>query len=215
MAGRPCSICAHAKHAEIDSALLAGEALRAIARGSHVKPDALRRHRDAHIPQACAQAAEEARATVEIAYGGTLAAEVARLRTEAAEIGAEARRTQDLRVALLAIERQGRLVELQAKLIGELDSRAPVNILAIPGFVAIVERLEHELVLAYPGAERVIDRVLEEAERGGEIGLRSQTDVLASPQWVRVRNTLVRALERYPQARQAVATALEALGAGG
>jgi hypothetical protein len=135
--GRKCSVCTHPDRAEIDNLLLAHGVYRAITDRFGPTRQSLKRHLDEHIPKAMAQAAEADRESAAVRRGTTLADEVARLRAEASSIGAAARKQQDLRTALAAVEKQGRLIELQAKLIGELDSRAQVNILMHPDFAKI------------------------------------------------------------------------------
>ncbi|MGH2976419.1 MAG: hypothetical protein ACREOQ_17690, partial [Gemmatimonadales bacterium] len=57
--GRPCTVCAHPRCQEIDAALVEGGSDRQVAakvRG--ITHDAIRRHRDSHLPAHLAKAAE-------------------------------------------------------------------------------------------------------------------------------------------------------------
>ena len=51
------------------------------------------------------------------------------------------------------------------------------------------------------------------AEMEGELDRRATVNVLVAPEWVAVRSALLEALQPYPDARQAVAGRLAALGA--
>ena len=156
---RVCTVCSHPDRPAIDQSMLNHRPFRAIADTFRVSRQALVRHYDDHLPAALAKAkeAEDVRQAIDhitqfkVVNSVTLA------------ILKEARDRSDHDTALRAIDRVLKQVELQAKLIGELDDRPQVNI-------------------------------------------------LISPEWAELRSVILRALAPYPEARLALAEALDARG---
>lgn len=127
---RACTICAHAERAAIDAALAAGTSFRDIALQFAVGFMAVQRHASTHVAQAVAQsqAAREA-----VAEGAALDV-VKQLRTinvTTTAILEEARAARDGDLALKAIDRLQRQIELQAKLLGDLDERSVTQVALI------------------------------------------------------------------------------------
>jgi hypothetical protein len=123
--GRVCTICIHSRRAEIDKALLAGEAFRNIAKHVSVSPTAVFRHRD-HLSQTLVQGKEAA----EISHADNLLAELNELVAKSRELRDKAEASGDLRTALAGIRELTRLIELRARIAGELrDSQ--VNVLNV------------------------------------------------------------------------------------
>lgn len=90
-----------------------------------VSESAVRRHASAHIPASLARA-QEAR---ELADSDSLLDRVRVLNSEATAILAEAKATKNHNLALRAIDRAARLIELQARLVGELaEGSTTVNL---------------------------------------------------------------------------------------
>jgi hypothetical protein len=117
---RTCTICHHHRRDAMDKALLRGEQLKAVARRYGVSDDALGRHRK-HMQMVIAKAA----AVVEqkdLAYGSALLAEIGRIRADAERLQIESERRQDIRGALRAIHERLAVVELEAKLSGQIES---------------------------------------------------------------------------------------------
>ena len=116
---RSCTICTHHRRDALDRLLLRGEPLKAVAHRYSVSDDALGRHRK-HMQLVMAKAA----AVVEhkdVAYGSALLGEIARIRADAERLQIESERRQDLRGALRAIHERLAVVELEAKLSGQID----------------------------------------------------------------------------------------------
>jgi hypothetical protein len=151
---RKCTICEHPNRNEIDADLVSGESYRNIAARFGTSA-ALVRHKGDHIPAHLARAKEAETVT----QADDLLIKVADIEKEAKRIAKKAEDTGDLRTAMSGIRELARLVELLAKLRGELNERPTVNILVMP-------------------------------------------------EWVQIRNTVVGALEDFPEARIAVADAL-------
>lgn len=110
----------------MDKALLRGEQLKAVARRYSVSEDALGRHKR-HMQLVIAKAA----ALIEqkdVAYGSALMAEIGRIRADAERLQLESERRQDMRGALRAIHERLAIVELEAKLSGQIDTQRNVTI---------------------------------------------------------------------------------------
>jgi len=117
---RTCTICSHPKLVNIDRLLLRGDMLNGIAHRFHVSPDAVGRHRR-HMRTAMlkAQAACEKQ---DLVYGQTLIDEVKLIKADAERLQLEAEDRRDIRAALQAIRERVGIVELQAKLMGEIQT---------------------------------------------------------------------------------------------
>lgn len=166
---RPCSICTHPERAAIDKALASGAPLRGVARtyfGSEKAEDALGRHKAEHLPATIAKAAaaqqvEDARGAV--AQGLDVVAQLRALNNVTLQVLHEARVRHDGELALKAVDRVQRQIELQAKLLGDLDERPQVNILIAPEWAAIKAVLFNAL-LPYPAARVAAAAALVEVE---------------------------------------------------
>lgn len=124
--GRKCTVCTHPEVEAINAALVADdESYRMIAQRFGISQSAVGRHARNHLPAALIQA-EEAE---EVAHADDLLGQIEDLRRQAQRIKDKAEMAGDLRTALRGIRELVRIVELLAKLRGELDERAQVNIL--------------------------------------------------------------------------------------
>jgi hypothetical protein len=116
----------------MDKALLRGEQITVVARRYSVSDDALGRHKK-HIQLVIAQAASQVEQK-DLAYGSALLAEIARIRADAERLQIESERRQDVRGALRAIHERLAVVELEAKLSGQIDTsqkNVTINVQAI------------------------------------------------------------------------------------
>jgi len=161
---RNCTICTHHRRDAVDKLLLRGEQLNAVARRFSVSEDALGRHRK-HLQLVMAKAA----ALVEekdLTYGSALLAEIARIRADAERLQIESERRQDVRGALRAIHERLAVVELEAKLSGQIDTsqrNVTINVQSISPEEA-VEYARDILELFAP--DRVLSLPLIDAEPG-------------------------------------------------
>jgi hypothetical protein len=117
---RSCTICTHHRRDGMDKLLLRGEQLKAVARRYSVSEDALGRHRR-HMQLVIAKAAAVVEQK-ELAYGSSLLAEIGRIRADAERLQIESERRQDVRGALRAIHERLAVVELEAKLSGQIET---------------------------------------------------------------------------------------------
>lgn len=130
---RTCTVCSHQDRAAIDAALVSGTSYRDIAGQFHVSKTAVARHGAEHVPTALTQAAE---AKAE-AQALDVVKQLKAINATAVSILAEARARRDSDTALKAMDRIHRQIELQAKLLGELDERPQINILLAPEWLAV------------------------------------------------------------------------------
>ena len=155
--GRVCTVCTHPKREAIDRALIAGEPTREIEKRLGPSRSALVRHQAEHLPAAMLKG-EEAR---QEAHALDVVKQLRAINGATLAILRESREARDNHTALKAIDRVQKQIELQAKLLGELNEGTTVN-------------------------------------------------VLVSPEWLQVRTVILQALDPYPQARLALAEAMEA-----
>ena len=104
----------------MDKLLLRGEQLKSVARRYSVSEDAIGRHKK-HLQVVIAKAATSIEQK-ELAYGSALLAEIGRIRTDAERLQMESERRLDLRGALRAIHERLAIVELEAKLSGQIET---------------------------------------------------------------------------------------------
>ena len=158
---RSCTVCTHEARAEIERALVAGEAFRHIAARFDTSTGALQRHKADHLPVKLVKAQE----AEEVAHADDLLKQVRDLQGRALAILDKADEAGELRTALAAIREARGNLELLAKLLGELDERPVVNLTVSPEWLelraVIVGALE-----PHPLARGAVLRALEEAGNG-------------------------------------------------
>jgi len=119
-----CTVCRHPRRSEIDKELVAGEPLRVLAKRTGTSVGALFRHRRDHIPAALAKA-KDASEKVE---ARTLFERLHTLSHETRTILREARESGNHGLALNAIGRAEKQLELEARLLGELNESVKVAV---------------------------------------------------------------------------------------
>jgi hypothetical protein len=113
---------------EIDQAILAGEPLRNIAKQHSVSATSLHRHKkNGHIEQKLVKA-EEAK---EITTADQLLADLISAKERLEALGQRAETAGDLKAAIAAVRESVRVIEITAKMLGELKSDTTVNITVI------------------------------------------------------------------------------------
>jgi hypothetical protein len=127
---KQCSICVHPDRAAIDQALATRDPYRNIAERFGVSAPALSRHRKKHLTAAmdAARKAEEGQA---VATALDIRAEIRGLVVKAREILEGEESKADGRLSLMAIREIRATLELLARLEGQLDTRAQVNVVNI------------------------------------------------------------------------------------
>jgi hypothetical protein len=165
--GRHCTVCVSPRRAQIDAVLAGGESLPAVARQYKVSPDALRRHRSAHLSPALIKVAIEKYGEITAASG--YEATVTRLeslidRLEGLLTIAEDRKSLIGGANVAREIRQS--LELISRLRGELDTRpvnTTINVLTTPEFTGVVSRLI-EALAPWPQARIAAAQVLDVEE---------------------------------------------------
>jgi hypothetical protein len=176
---RVCTVCTHADRAAIDQALVSGTPAPRLAALYRVSPDAVLRHAANHLPALL----QQGQAVAEQTRAGALAEQqagqheaaarhaldvVAQLRAinnSTLHILREAREAKQHGIALQAIDRVQRQIELQAKLIGDLDDRPVVNVLISAEWLQVRAVLLAALA-PYPEARHAVAAALRTVEAG-------------------------------------------------
>jgi hypothetical protein len=158
---RTCTACKHPNREEIDAALLGTDSLRKIAARWSVSKTALMRHKAAHLPKAIVKAA----AVAEEISGGKLLERLKALNRETASILKEARTadTKDNQLALKAIARAEKQLELERRLLGEMTQDVAVDLTQAPEW----QNLRTAILLAldpHPVAKAAVVKAIENEE---------------------------------------------------
>ncbi len=118
---RTCTICTHPERAQIEAAIAAGTSYRVISRQFSVGHDSVQRHAADHIQEAIKQT----QAAKEEAHGLDVVKQLHVINGITLAILQEARKDKMYALALSAIDRVQKQIELQAKLLGDIDKPAP------------------------------------------------------------------------------------------
>jgi hypothetical protein len=147
---RRCTVCDHPKRSDVDRALVTRTGpMRGIARKFGMSEDALYRHAWEHLPQTLARGVERK----EAARGADLLARLSEVHEDTRAIFREARETQQAGLALQAVARLEKQLELEARLLGELKDAGTttVNLLVTSEWRAAQSALL-EALAPYPAA---------------------------------------------------------------
>jgi hypothetical protein len=128
--GRLCTICSHAELDAINGALVGSESLRTIASRWSVSKTALLRHKTSHLPATLVKAEAAAAA----AEGDSLWDRYKQASRETTAILEEARTAgrKDNNLALKAIARVEKQLEVGRRLMSEINSGASTSVTASP-----------------------------------------------------------------------------------
>jgi hypothetical protein len=151
-----CTVCAHPERLAIEREMMALRPFRDMAGRFGLSKSALFRHHDEHLSAAIVKASRIG----EIARADDLVDRIIVLARETQAVLDRAKAAEDDELALRAIARAEKQLELQGKLLGQIKEGATVN-------------------------------------------------VTLSVEWLSIRTLIVGALDRFPEARHAVAAALE------
>ena len=160
---RPCTICSHARREAIDHDLVAGRPLRALETTYGVSRTALARHKEGHLAEALARAAE-ARREADERHGASLLEQLDEDFRELRSLAREARAAGNRRDAISAYRAAAAHAEALVKLEGHARPSADAT-----GEDA--ERLKHALLVAleaHPEARAAAARAMLELESRDE-----------------------------------------------
>ena len=163
---RVCTVCTHPDRPAIDQALVNRRPFRHIAAQFRLSASALVRHHDEHLPAALAKAQE----AEDVAHAIDVLGQLRAINAATLAVLADARKRGDGDLALKAVDRVQRQIELQAKLLGELDERPTVNVLVAPEWLLVRSTLL-DVLGAYPEARQAVAaRLVALEEQGGMRG---------------------------------------------
>jgi hypothetical protein len=151
---QPCTVCQHESRDEIDRSLVEGTPNRVVARQHGLHHDAVRRHREDHLPAKLVRAKENR----DLTEADALMRRMLQLEQSARRILGKAEASGDLRTALSGIREARSTLELLAKVAGELDERPVVNVLISP----TVQTIILQALAPYPDAKLAVASALKE-----------------------------------------------------
>ena len=161
---RKCLVCSHEQREAIDRALVAGETLAAIAALYCVSKDSVGRHKVKHLPASLALAKE----AEEVAQADSLMEQVQYLQRKAMSILDRAEKAGDLRTALQAISAARGVLELLARITGEIETRTALNIVISPQWVEL-KGVILEVLAPHPEVQgELVKRLARSEGNGGE-----------------------------------------------
>jgi hypothetical protein len=175
--GRPCVTCTHPRRYEIEKGLVEGIPYRILTEKYGPSSASLSRHRNEHLPAHLAKAheSEQAKRLTKLeehqtarVNGNTLqaldvAAQLRAINAACLEILQKSRASEKHSISLGAVDRIHRQLELQAKLLGELQDNGPtVNVLVAPEWREVRVTVLQALT-PYPEARAAVAEVLTDA----------------------------------------------------
>lgn len=136
--GRPCLVCQHRQRVEIEADIVSGVSSNVvISRKFETSWQSIWRHRTNHMASAAIQAGAQAAAVEEGERGASLLEQAQALARDARGILDGATKDGQRETALKAIREVSRLIELQGKLLGTIDTSTTVNVLMAPVLIEL------------------------------------------------------------------------------
>ncbi len=158
---RKCSICIHKKRNEIENALLENKSFRHIASQFGINYRSLQRHKkNGHIAESLIKAHE----IDKIVNADDLLVKILHLQKETLVVLSEAKEIKDYSTILAAVGKAGQLIELQAKLAGQLQEGRVINIYVQPTFIKMQNIILSELDQFPEVRYRIAERLSKEAK---------------------------------------------------
>ncbi len=156
-----CRICKHPRKADIDAALVTGQALRNIAEQFGTSPPALLRHRDAHLATdlvAANQAVQEEQAI-------NVLGEMRVLLQRSKDTLARAEATCNWKAAHSALRELRQTLEVIGRLLGDLKDGPTVNVALVtsPEWTTLRTKLLNALA-SFPEARAAVSAALLEGK---------------------------------------------------
>lgn len=157
---RVCTVCTHAERGAIDRALATGTPNRRIATQYGLSEASVRRHAAEHLPATLvkAQEAEDVRQALDVVQ------QLTAINQASLDVLKQARDRHDGELALKAVDRVQKQIELQAKLLGELNDQPVVTLWLAPEWLAVRTALLIALQ-SFPEARQAVAAALLRLER--------------------------------------------------
>ncbi len=149
--GRQCTVCVHKDLDEINRLLLCSDSYRDIARQFGLSKDALARHKESHIPELLLKSQDVKEAT----EADLLLKKVIEYEGDAKRYRDMAEANGDIELALKAVDRALKCVELCSKVQGFIKDQPTINILVNPQWIALKTTIIAALE-PYPDARRAV-----------------------------------------------------------
>ena len=146
---KQCTVCVHPDTDRINADIIEGATLDALSRAYGLTMSALHRHKQ-HIPAQLAKAQD----AIEIAAADSLMGRVASLNAKAEDVYSRAVKADNLQAAVSAIREMRGIVELYAKITGELQTQT-VSIVVTPEWIMLRNAILHALE-PHPEARRAV-----------------------------------------------------------
>ncbi len=156
---RICSVCRHPDRPAIDKALVSGAALRDVAGRYGLSKSAVERHGNEHLPATMLKAQE----ATDVRHAIDVVQQLKAINSVCLSVLKDARDMRDGDLALKAVDRIQRQIELQAKLIGQLDERPVVNVLVTSEWMQVRAAIIDALA-AHPAARVTVAQTLTRLE---------------------------------------------------
>lgn len=163
---RTCTVCAHPERGAIDRALLAGEPFRHVASRFETSTTALQRHKRDHLSGQLAGAAER-NAEADVRTAIDVIEQLREINTVARTVLQGALARGDGTLALHAIDRVQKQIELQARLIDLLRDGDTVNVIISPQWIE-VRAVILDALTDHPAAAQAVAAALVSLDSGGE-----------------------------------------------
>ena len=160
---RQCTVCVHPDRKRIDGQIVEGVSHRDIARQFDVGRNAVANHAEKHLPASLVRATEVA----EVLHANGLYAQLNARKARIDRLCDQAEKSQDIRAALQALREWRGFAEFEAKMRGDLDERAVVNVVLSPEWQQIRSVLIDALA-DYPDARVAVAGALSEFDGRSE-----------------------------------------------
>jgi hypothetical protein len=131
--------------------LVNGRSNRRIAAQFNVTEQAVRRHKSEHLPAAMVKAAE----AEDVAHAIDVVKQLKAINAACLAVLGDARRDRDGELVLKAVDRVQRQIELQAKLLGDLDDRPQIALVTAPEWLVVRSALL-QVLQGYPEARAAV-----------------------------------------------------------
>ena len=153
---RTCTVCGHPQRHAIEKLIVGGTPNRRIATQFGLSEAAVRRHAAEHLPVALVKAQE----AEDSAHALDVVKQLKHINGAALTVLRDAKAAGDGELMLRAIDRVMKQIELQARLLGDLDDRPVVNVLLTQEWVALRTQILAALA-PYPEARVAVAGALQ------------------------------------------------------